>query len=77
MCLCRLLSSECSLMKSLGERFPFEVAVGMNGTVWVKGRSLEETLVICNIIKTAEHIPENMMEQYLTKAMKKVKGSRK
>lgn len=73
----RLLSPECSLMKSLGERLPFESAVGVNGRVWIKGRSIEETLVICNIIKNAEHLPPNMMDQYLTKAMKKVLGSKK
>ncbi|GAA5823975.1 hypothetical protein JCM5353_007358 [Sporobolomyces roseus] len=37
---CRqLLSEKNGVLARLGSKFPFEVAVGMNGRVWVKGQS--------------------------------------
>lgn len=33
----RLLSPKNPLLSQLGSKFPFEVAVGMNGRIWVKG----------------------------------------
>lgn len=35
----RLLSEKNGVLARLGSKFPFEVAVGMNGRVWVKGQS--------------------------------------
>lgn len=32
----RLLAPKNPVLSKLGARFPFEVAVGMNGRVWVK-----------------------------------------
>lgn len=61
-------------MKLLGERLPYEVAVGVNGRVWLKGRSLEETLVLGNLIKNAQHMPEAKMNEYVTKAVNKLIG---
>lgn len=34
----RLLSESNGVLRKLGSKFPFEVAVGMNGRVWVKGQ---------------------------------------
>ena len=31
----KLLSAECALLPSLGKSLQFEIAVGMNGRVWV------------------------------------------
>ena len=31
----KLLSQECVLLKALGEGLPFEIAVGMNGRIWL------------------------------------------
>lgn len=65
-----MLSSECSLLRLLGQRVPYETAIGLNGRIWVKGRSIDETLVICNIIKNGELISEDKIDQYLNKAAK-------
>lgn len=33
---CRVLSPECVLFKTLGKNLKYEVAVGMNGRIWIK-----------------------------------------
>lgn len=55
---------------------PYELAIGLNGKTWVKGRSLEETLVICNLIQSGESMPEHMMDKYVTKSVNKLLGVR-
>ena len=52
----KLLSPECVLLPSLGAQIPFEVAVGMNGRVWLRGRSVKETISLANAIECAEYM---------------------
>ena len=33
-------------MFDLGKTIPFEIAVGMNGRVWLRGRSVKETICL-------------------------------
>lgn len=37
----RLLAPQNPILRRLGARFPFEIAVGMNGRVWVKAAQAE------------------------------------
>ena len=38
----------------LGKLFPFELAIGMNGRVWVNSTSLVHTVLIANAILNSE-----------------------
>ncbi len=42
----RLLSPKNPILPTLGAKFQFEVAVGMNGRVWMKAAEGEEEKVI-------------------------------
>jgi len=55
----RLLANNSSLLKSLGNPLPYEIAVGLNGRVWLKCRSIKETLDISNIITNMEQYSSN------------------
>jgi exosome complex component RRP40 len=50
----RILNSKSEILKRLGKALPFEIAVGLNGRIWIKGRSTNETLAIANAIVGAE-----------------------
>ncbi|KAK7101139.1 exosome complex component RRP40-like [Littorina saxatilis] len=52
----KMCNPQCVLMKSLGNKFPFEVMVGMNGRIWVKGRTNKETVALANAVCAAEHM---------------------
>ena len=50
----KLLSPDCCLLNKLGETAPFEVAVGMNGRIWMRARSVKETMVLAQALQAAE-----------------------
>lgn len=53
----RLLDPHNLVLNLLGGgklKIPFEVAIGVNGQLWVNSNSVEETVLICNAIKNSE-----------------------
>lgn len=58
----RLLSKEFVLLKSLGNYFPFECTVGMNGKVWINASSMSHTIIIANAITNSEYMTNNQVE---------------
>ena len=42
------------LFPRIGARFPFEVAIGINGRVWLKGPSIFKTAVLAQAIEWAD-----------------------
>ncbi|XP_070564189.1 exosome complex component RRP40-like [Ptychodera flava] len=58
----KILSPDCQLLKLLGKHMPFEIAVGLNGRVWVKARTIDHTIAICNAISSVEFMTENQIK---------------
>ena len=52
----KILNPQCTLLKLLGSKIPYDVALGMNGKIWLKTKSIEETIGIGNAILAAEHL---------------------
>ena len=52
----RVLSPQCNLLRILGNSLPFECAIGLNGRIWINGRSNRETIAIVNAIHRAEYL---------------------
>lgn len=50
------------VLKLLASRFKYEVAVGLNGRIWVKGRSDEETLLVARFVRLAYGATRARME---------------
>lgn len=44
------------ILAFLGEHFPFETAVGMNGRVWVNSEEVKNTILIANAIQNSEYL---------------------
>ncbi|GAB1599509.1 exosome complex component RRP40-like [Argonauta hians] len=68
----KLLNPQCLLLKSLGKNIQFEVAIGMNGRVWIKAGSTVNTIAVANAIVSAEHMTTNQIKvmcQRLSKAL--------
>lgn len=51
---CRLLNIEHPLLRTLGKKFAFEIAIGMNGKVWFNTKSTKDTLTLMNCLLAAE-----------------------
>ncbi|XP_062332292.1 exosome complex component RRP40 [Osmerus eperlanus] len=52
----RLLAPQSEVVKDLENLFPFELVVGMNGRVWVKAKSLQQTLIVANLLESCENM---------------------
>lgn len=63
----RILSPDCSLFKVLGKKIPLEVTVGMNGRIWLRCRSANETICTMNAILAAEYTPDEKMKAMVHK----------
>ncbi|KAF5279272.1 hypothetical protein FQR65_LT15443 [Abscondita terminalis] len=51
----RLLDVACPLLNTLGKKYVFEIAVGMNGKVWINSNSVKDTLSLMIALLAAEH----------------------
>ncbi|XP_078045702.1 exosome complex component Rrp40 [Augochlora pura] len=57
----KILNQSSPLFNMLARSQAFEVAAGMNGRVWVKARTIQETIAVANAILAAEYtIPNNI-----------------
>ncbi|XVF60122.1 hypothetical protein PTKIN_Ptkin08bG0018300 [Pterospermum kingtungense] len=55
----RLLSlPTCPVLEALGKKFSFEIAVGLNGRVWVNAASPDTTVLVANAIMNSESLSE-------------------
>lgn len=59
----RLLSKDCPLLRTLGQRIPFEISVGQNGRVWVNANTLKNTLAVCSVISSSENLTTDEMQE--------------
>lgn len=51
------------VLEELGQRLAFEVAVGRNGKVWVKGEGVRETMLVGRALKVVEEEGLGVEEQ--------------
>lgn len=54
----KILNPKNKLIGKLGEVLPHEIAIGMNGKIWVRAQTRENTIALCNVILASEHVTE-------------------
>lgn len=62
-----LLREDCPVLASLGKSIAFEVAVGMNGTVWVNAKSTKNITIISNAILNSETMTPGEVDAMVTR----------
>lgn len=62
----KLLNPDCPLFKLLGRNQAYEIAVGMNGRIWIKAQSIKETIAVANAILAAEYTVAGEMQKLCT-----------
>ncbi|KAG8185704.1 hypothetical protein JTE90_003242 [Oedothorax gibbosus] len=58
----RLLLPNSRILKRLGKSIPFEIAVGANGRIWLKSKTLEKTMVLVQALIVLEFATTNEIE---------------
>ncbi|KAI7869445.1 hypothetical protein BDF14DRAFT_1782127 [Spinellus fusiger] len=65
----RLLNPKTPILALLGEEIPFELAVGMNGRVWVNANTVKETILVSNAIQNSEYLSEDELHSMVQQLM--------
>ncbi|KAJ1919415.1 exosome non-catalytic core subunit rrp40 [Mycoemilia scoparia] len=67
----RLLTSDTPILSIIGQYLPFEVAIGLNGHIWVNAgeESHKKTVMIGNAIENAEHLNHNECQAMVKELM--------
>ncbi|CEG70906.1 hypothetical protein RMATCC62417_06723 [Rhizopus microsporus] len=68
----RLLNPNTPMLTLLGEHFPFEIAVGMNGRVWINSEEPKVTILIANAIQHSEYLSEEECRQMVKDLISKL-----
>eukprot|EP01027_Heterolobosea_sp_BB2_P008943 GEZU01013248.1.p3 GENE.GEZU01013248.1~~GEZU01013248.1.p3 ORF type:complete len:109 (+),score=15.97 GEZU01013248.1:313-639(+) len=58
-----LMEPDCAILQLIGQRAPFEIAVGMNGRVWINSHKTSHTIRISNAILNSEFLDRKQCEQ--------------
>ncbi len=68
----RLLDDNCTVLRCLGRALPFELAIGVNGLVWVHSAGVTQTIVISNAILNSHQMPPHLVEMMVNKLVQRV-----
>ncbi|NXX88900.1 EXOS3 protein, partial [Centropus bengalensis] len=63
----KLLAPKCEIIEDLSQLYPFELVLGMNGRIWVKAKTVHQTLIIVNILEASENMTAEQRKQALAK----------
>ncbi|XP_015261998.1 PREDICTED: exosome complex component RRP40 [Gekko japonicus] len=63
----KLLAPGCEIIQDLGQLYPFELVLGMNGRIWVKAKTIQQTLIVANILEACEHMTAEQRKQAVAK----------
>jgi hypothetical protein len=73
----RLLTPSPPLVLSLlAEQFPFEIATGLNGRVWINSGSTKRTIILAEAINRAEHMSDAECRAYINVTINHTYGDR-
>ncbi|KAJ3328853.1 exosome non-catalytic core subunit rrp40 [Blyttiomyces sp. JEL0837] len=60
-----LLKPQNPVLQAMGKLFAFEIAVGMNGRVWVDSGNARHVVMLVNAIKGSENVAPAKMSEYV------------
>jgi len=63
----KLLEDDCPILRYLGKTIPYEIAVGMNGRIWVKSGSKKNVILISNAILNSEFLKSTQIQAMVNK----------
>ena len=70
----KLLSKSCVLLNALGKYIAYEIAVGMNGRIWIRGKTVRDTICLANAISVAEHMTNEEITRMSNKLVDVLSG---
>ncbi|XP_062987732.1 exosome complex component RRP40 [Elgaria multicarinata webbii] len=65
----KLLAPDSQIIQDLGQLYPFELVLGMNGRIWVKAKTIQQTLIVANVLEACEHMTAEQRKQAVAKLL--------
>lgn len=59
----KILNPKSNFLSQLAKELPFEIAAGMNGRIWIRGRTIKETIAVGNAILALEYLPNDRIRE--------------
>ncbi|KAI9381253.1 hypothetical protein POPTR_015G075400v4 [Populus trichocarpa] len=69
-----LSSPTCPVLEALGKKLSFEIAVGLNGRVWVKADSPSTVIIVVNAIIKSESLSGAQQKIMAEKLLQKIQN---
>lgn len=64
--LCRkLLRSDCAILAEVGKYAKYEIAIGLNGRVWIKSDNPDTTMFVCHAIENSEFMTTKVVKAFV------------
>lgn len=71
----QLMVDSCPVLNILGEKIQFEIAIGMNGNIWIDSESIRHTIIIINTLTKADQDSNINVEALVDRAIQVLTGS--
>jgi exosome complex component RRP40 len=68
------MAPECPVLNELGAAIPFEIAVGINGRIWVNSGAVDHSILLTNAIVNSEYMPENQVRVMVSELLERIKS---
>ena len=59
------------MLEELGSRQKFEIAVGMNGRLWIKSPQPSDTIIVANAILASEYMSDKQIKRMVERLYSK------
>ncbi|KAG8455035.1 hypothetical protein GDO86_001307 [Hymenochirus boettgeri] len=63
----KLLTPENDIIQEIMNIFPLELVIGMNGRIWVKAKTIQQTLIVANLLEACEYLSAQQRKQVFAK----------
>lgn len=64
-----LAKPPCPVLATLGAKLKFELAVGLNGRLWVNSSDCRTTIKVCRVLVDAQSIPLGEQQQWVSQQL--------
>ncbi|XP_053672687.1 exosome complex component RRP40 [Anopheles nili] len=62
----KILNPKCTFLSLLAKELAFEMAAGMNGRIWIRGKTIKETIAVGNAILALEYVSNDRIRDLCT-----------
>lgn len=70
------MAPDCPVLLELGASVPFEIAVGINGRIWVNSGSFDHTILLSNAIVNSEYLTGAQVKVMVAELLARIKSTR-